>query len=89
MARAGRDQWIWNVEFGVETAVMRETLHKLKSKVWLWFVPKKNGRGWEIDRGRFKAEVDRQVYYDGGFDRGEVPGDVEQADAASRGSRAG
>ena len=54
-----------DVEFGVETAVMRETLHKLKSKIWLWFVPKKNGRGWEIDRGRFKAEVDRQVYYDG------------------------
>jgi hypothetical protein len=54
------------VEVPMEAATLRELLHKLNAKVWLWFVPRRDGKkGWEIDRGRFKAEVGNQVYYDG------------------------
>jgi len=55
------------VEVPIETATLRELLHKLNAKVWLWFVPSKDDpkRKWEIDRGRFKAEIGDQVYYDG------------------------
>jgi DNA invertase Pin-like site-specific DNA recombinase len=54
------------VEVPMETATLRELLHKLNAKVWLWFVPRRDGKkGWDIDRGRFKAEVGNQVYYDG------------------------
>ena len=64
------NQWIGKttveVEVSMEAATLRELLHKLNAKVWLWFVPSRDGKkGWEIDRGRFKAEVGNQVYYDG------------------------
>src|SRR5262249_54973389 len=66
----GVNHWIGKVEVEVEVpmvaATLRELLHKLNAKVWLWFVPRRGGKkGWEIDRGRFKAEVGNQVYYDG------------------------
>ena len=54
------------VEVPMVAATLRELLHKLNAKVWLWFVSRRDGKkGWEIDRGRFKAEVGNQVYYDG------------------------
>jgi hypothetical protein len=65
-----KNHWIGRataeVEVPMEAATLRELLHKLNAKVWLWFVPRRDGKkGWEIDRGRFKAEVGSQVYYDG------------------------
>src|SRR5436305_3985737 len=50
----------------MEAATLWELLHKLNAKVWLWFVARRDGKkGWEIDRGRFKAEIKDRVYYDG------------------------
>jgi hypothetical protein len=65
-----KNHWIGKVtvevEVPMEAATLRELLHKLNAKVWLWFVPRRDGKkGWEIDRGRFKAEIKDRVYYDG------------------------
>src|SRR5947209_5212463 len=66
LSRTGGDNGEVEVEVPMEAATLRELLHKLNAKVWLWFVPRRDGKkGWEIDRGRFKAEVGNQVYYDG------------------------
>ena len=32
------------VEVPMETATLRELLHKLNAKVWLWFVPRRDGK---------------------------------------------
>ncbi len=59
------------VEVPMEAATLRELLHKLNAKIWLWLVPRRDGKkGWEIDRGRFKVEVGNQVYYDGPSTKG-------------------
>jgi len=67
---ATKNHWIGKatveLEVPMEAATLRELLHKLNAKVWLWFVPRRDGKkGWEIDRGRFKAKIKDRVYYDG------------------------